>query len=59
MKLTKTTSLDTVIEVLLEKYPNQLPTKPIEKEELGILIGRQQVIKYLSDILESIESKRQ
>jgi hypothetical protein len=58
MKLTKTTSLETVIEVLLEKYPNQLPTIPLEKEELGILIGRQQVIKYLSDILESIESKR-
>jgi len=57
MKLTKTTSIDLVIEVLLEKYPNRLPTIPIEKEELGILIGRQQVIKYLSDILEAIESK--
>ena len=58
MMLNKTTTIDNIIEVLLEKYPNKLPTTPIEKEELGILIGRQQVIKHLSDILESLESKQ-
>jgi len=51
------TTLTQVIEALIEKYPNTLPSKTIPLEELGRLIGQQDTIKYLVQHLEGIARK--
>lgn len=47
-------NLQTVLEILMEKYPNKLPTDKIAIEELHMKIGQQQVIKYLEEIYERL-----
>jgi len=56
MALTKT-SLTQVLNLLEEKYPNQLPKKTISLEDLGRLIGQQDVIHYLEQHLEAVDRK--
>lgn len=38
---------DKLLECLMIDFPNQLPTNYVDKYELGILIGQQQVINKL------------
>ena len=47
-------SLQSVLEILIEKYPNRLPKDKIAIEELHIRIGQQQVISYLEEIYERL-----
>tara|TARA_R110000796_G_scaffold184492_1_gene301068 strand:+ start:608 stop:805 length:198 start_codon:yes stop_codon:yes gene_type:complete len=51
------TSLTQVIEALIEKYPNTLPSKILPLDELGRLIGQQDAIKYLVQHLEGLSRK--
>lgn len=55
MAVKKTQGLDkkllqNVIDRLLTKYPNRLPTKELTAFELGREVGRQDVIQFLIDI---------
>lgn len=52
------TSLTQVLTLLIEKYPNQLPKKPISVEDLGRLVGQQDVIYYLAQHLEAVDRAR-
>lgn len=54
MKINQQT-LQTVLEILIEKYPNKLPKDKIAIEELHIKIGQQQVISYLEDVYERLQ----
>ena len=47
-----------ILEALVEKYPNRLPTASITVEQLNRLLGQQEVIKHLYDTIEAIENKR-
>jgi len=51
------TSLTQVLTLLIEKYPNQLPKKTIALEDLGRLVGQQDVIQYLEQHLEAVDRK--
>ena len=44
--------LHEVIDRLLERYPNKLPTKELTSFELGREVCKQDVIKFLIDIYE-------
>ena len=48
-------NIDKVIDDCLEKYPNRLPDKEITPYELGILIGQQEVVKFLTELKERDE----
>ena len=50
--------LEQIIEMLLEKYPNKLPTGVLPEGSLGILIGRQEVINYLLAVLEAEANRK-
>ena len=50
-------TLRAVVELLSIKYPNTLPHRTTSNEIFNQLIGRQQVIKFLSDHAEVLESK--
>ena len=54
MALNKT-SLTQVLSLLIEKFPNQLPKKTISLEDLGRLIGQQDVIQYIAQHLEAVD----
>lgn len=47
------TALQEIISSLEQKFPTQLPTKPISLEEVHIRIGHRQVIEHLVAVLES------
>jgi hypothetical protein len=47
-------NLQSVLEILMEKFPNKLPKDKIAIEELHIKIGQQQVITYLEEIYERL-----
>tara|TARA_B110000908_G_scaffold27531_1_gene32307 strand:+ start:1578 stop:1757 length:180 start_codon:yes stop_codon:yes gene_type:complete len=49
------TALTQVLGLLLEKYPNQLPKKPVSLEDYGRLIGQQDVIQYLIQHIEAAD----
>lgn len=57
MLANKIVNLEDVVAVLLEKFPNKLPTTPTTESELSVLIGQQQVISYLISVIEAIEDK--
>lgn len=40
-------NLEELVEQLLVRFNNMLPTKEISSYELGVLIGQQQVIKHI------------
>lgn len=42
-----------LIDALRERYPNQLPSLVIEKEELGFILGQQSVVNYIEDLYEN------
>ena len=42
-----------LIDALREKYPNQLPSVVIEKDELAFRLGQQSVINYIEDLYEN------
>lgn len=51
------TALMQVLELITEKYPNQLPKKPLAIEDLGRLIGQQDVVQYLQQHIEAADRK--
>lgn len=53
MKITPA-SLDAVLEVLEVKFPDKLPNKVIPEHEIYMLVGNQQVVKYLKELRESL-----
>jgi len=55
--MTVPNSLKQVIDTLIEKYPNQLPTASLTETEYARLIGQQDVILYLLQHLEKFERK--
>ena len=50
-------SLEYLLDMLEERYPNKLPINKITIEELRIKQGEQQVITYLRGILEGEERR--
>lgn len=44
--------LHEVIDRLLERYPNKLPTKELTSFELGREVGKQDVIKFLIELYD-------
>lgn len=56
MKL-NTQLLEQVITLLIEKYPNRLPHDNISLENLNRLVGQQDVIIHLTQLLESQERR--
>jgi len=45
-------SLNSVIDALEERFPDQLPHTSITTEHMYMLIGQQQVIRHLREIME-------
>lgn len=39
-----------LVDKLKEKYPNQLPSTLIEKEQLAYTLGQQSVVNYIEDL---------
>ena len=50
-------NLEELIEQLLVRYNNVLPDKELTSYELGVLIGQQKVIKYLSALSKQKTTK--
>lgn len=48
-------TLKELISILEDKYPNRLPKSTKAIEDINILIGNQQVITFLKEILEKTE----
>lgn len=44
--------INKLIEQLIERYPNRLPTTDLSSYDLGRLVGQQDVIKHLVSVLE-------
>jgi len=39
-----------LVDKLKEKYPNQLPSTIVEKEQLAYTLGQQSVVNYIEDL---------
>lgn len=46
-------SLENVVETLEDRFPNSLPKTRTDVEHIHILIGQQQVIRHLKELLEA------
>ncbi len=46
-------SLGSIINTLEERFPDQLPHTQITTEHMYMLIGQQQVIRHLREIMEA------
>ena len=46
-------SLEAIIEILEERFPDQLPSNIPPTEHLYMLIGQQQVVRYLKQVNEA------
>lgn len=53
MKLTPA-MLEAVIEALQQKFPDELPYRPTTIEQIHMLIGQKQVVKYLKELRDSL-----
>jgi hypothetical protein len=53
MKITPA-ALDAVIEKLEVKFPNEIPVKATTTDVIHMMIGNQQVLKYLKELRESL-----
>ncbi len=42
-----------LVDKLKEKYPNQLPSTIVEKEQLAYTLGQQSVVNYIEDLYEN------
>ena len=51
-KVTKA-SLESIIDSLEDRFPNKLPNIKTAQEDIHILIGQQQVIRYLKELMEA------
>jgi len=47
-----TKELEKIIDMMIQKFPNQLPTTEINSYELGRLIGHQEALKHLINLME-------
>jgi hypothetical protein len=45
-----------LLDLLFERYPNSIPTKPTTEIELSRLIGQQDVIRFIEELLERNEN---
>lgn len=54
MKLTSNILQD-LLEKLSEKFPNKIPKDIQTIDQLHILVGQQQVIRYLNEYIEKLE----
>ncbi len=50
--------LEELLEQLVSKYPNKIPSKEISLRDLGVLQGQQEVVRYLSSLIEAQDNKR-
>lgn len=48
-------ALQQIIKMVEEKFPDKLPKKWCEPSELCVLVGQQNVVRYLYEILEKNE----
>lgn len=46
-----------LINRLKAKYPDRLPSTIIDSNELSLLVGQQQVVKYIESLVNSLEAK--
>lgn len=46
-----------LINRLKVKYPDRLPPTIIDSNELSLLVGQQQVVKYIESLVNSLETK--
>lgn len=53
MKITPA-ALDAVIEALSVKFPDKLPNKVIPEHQIYMLLGNQEVVRYLKELRESL-----
>lgn len=47
-----------LINRLKVKYPDRLPTKVIDSNELSLLVGQQQVVTYIESLISSLEKPK-
>lgn len=52
------TALSQIIDILIEKYPNRLPVMVIPETEIARMIGQQDVIHHLAQLLEAEDRKK-
>lgn len=45
--------LEELLDNLVKRYPNRLPTKEVTSYELGTLVGNQEIIKYIANYIEA------
>lgn len=57
MLKSKVVSIEDIILLLENKFPNKLPQKIISSDELSLKIGEQSVINYLRELEESLGRK--
>lgn len=51
-KVTKA-SVEAILEALEERFPDRLPKGATQQDTIHILIGQQQVIRYLREVMEA------
>jgi len=47
-----------LVDKLKQKYPNQLPSTIVEKEQLAYTLGQQSVVNYIEDLYNNHVSSR-
>jgi hypothetical protein len=57
MKLTTKYSLQEVVALLKDKYPDKIPNKKISTDDLCVLLGQQNVVRFLESLLEKEQQK--
>lgn len=50
--------LEELLDNLITRYPNRLPTKEVSSYELGILVGNQEILKYIASYIESKQKNK-
>jgi hypothetical protein len=50
-------TLESLLRTLKDNFQNKLPTKEIDKYQLGVLVGQQNIVRFIENYLEK-ERKR-
>ena len=45
--------MEELLNDVITRYPNRLPTKEVSSYDLGLLVGQQEIIRYIASYIES------
>jgi hypothetical protein len=52
VKKVRIKTLESLLRTLKDSFPNKLPIKEIDKYQLGVLVGQQNIVRFIENYLE-------